>query len=112
MEGGADAGTVRPMRRSVPATLAIGCALALLAGPAPASTATPLPGAAAPTTGPVRSEDARLAASAVRTRVSTSAANTRISTVLRTRTRSKILGAIVLLIILGLIRGRGGARGR
>ena len=41
----------------------------------------------------MRSEDARLAASAVRTRVSTSAANTRITQVLRTRTRSKILGA-------------------
>ncbi len=69
------------MRPLGPAALAVGCALTLLAGTAPASAMAPLP-----------RDDRVLTVSAAPARVSTSAANTRISKVLATRTTSKVLG--------------------
>ncbi|HYN56241.1 MAG TPA: D-alanyl-D-alanine carboxypeptidase [Motilibacterales bacterium] len=82
------------MHRSPTATIALGCALTLLAGAAPAAVAAPAAGTA---TAPARNgvnvaEDARVSSSATRSRVATSAANTRINQVLRKRTTSKILG--------------------
>lgn len=82
------------MRRSVPSALALSCTVALLAGTAPANATAPLAATPAPAslTSIAASDDARVAASSTRSRVSTSAANTRIRQVLRTRSTSKILG--------------------
>jgi serine-type D-Ala-D-Ala carboxypeptidase/endopeptidase (penicillin-binding protein 4) len=81
------------MRRSGPATLAIGCAVALLSGVAPASASAtpPTPTLQRSVVGSAQSDDTR-AASAVRTRVPTSTANARIGQVLAKRSSSKILG--------------------
>ena len=81
------------MRRLRSATVAIGCAVALLAGTAPASATTPLPTTSRQVKVPstARSDDTR-AASALRTRVSTSTANARIGEVLAKRSSSTILG--------------------
>ncbi len=65
----------------LPSALAVGCALTLLAGTAPASAVVRPPLA-----------DHVLTVSGTPARVSTSAANTRISKVLGTRTKSKVLG--------------------
>jgi serine-type D-Ala-D-Ala carboxypeptidase/endopeptidase (penicillin-binding protein 4) len=82
------------MRRSGPAaTLAIGCAVALLAGTAPASASAHLSSTTQQlhAVGTVRADDTR-AASSPRTRVSTSTANARIGRVLAKRSSSRILG--------------------
>jgi D-alanyl-D-alanine carboxypeptidase/D-alanyl-D-alanine-endopeptidase (penicillin-binding protein 4) len=82
------------MRRPGPATLAIGCAVALLAGTAPASASAPPPATVRQlnVVGTAQSDDTRAAASALRARVSTSTANARIGQVLAKRSSSKILG--------------------
>ncbi len=82
------------MRRTARTTFALGCAVVLLTGAAPASATAP-PTVASPRASVASlasSDDARVSASTTRTRVSTSSANTRISQVLRTRSTSKILG--------------------
>jgi D-alanyl-D-alanine carboxypeptidase/D-alanyl-D-alanine-endopeptidase (penicillin-binding protein 4) len=81
---------MRPLRSTI---VAIGCAVAVLAGTAPASATTPLPTTSlqVKVPGTARSDDTR-AASALRTRVSTSTANARIGEVLAKRSSSKILG--------------------
>ena len=82
------------MRHSGPAaTAAIGCAVVLLAGTAPASATGPQPATSLQVNvvGSAQSDVPR-AASALRTRASTSAANARIGQVLAKRSSSKILG--------------------
>jgi serine-type D-Ala-D-Ala carboxypeptidase/endopeptidase (penicillin-binding protein 4) len=81
------------MRRPGPTALAIGCAVALLAGTAPASATAPLPSSSpqALSTGAARADESRVVV-ATRTRVSTTSANARISQVLAKRSSSKVLG--------------------
>ncbi len=81
------------MRPTAPTTLALGCALALMAGTAPAAAGVHPPGSSTTIAASTdRSDDARLAVSATRTRVATTSANARIGQVLRKRSASKILG--------------------
>jgi D-alanyl-D-alanine carboxypeptidase/D-alanyl-D-alanine-endopeptidase (penicillin-binding protein 4) len=81
------------MRRPGPIALAIGCAVALLAGTAPASATAPLPSSSpqALATGAAKADESRVVV-ATRTRVSTTTANARISQVLAKRSSSKALG--------------------
>lgn len=71
----------------------MGCAVALLAGTAPASATAPLPTGSPPahTAGAARSDESPVVV-AKRTRVSTTTANARISQVLAKRSSSKVLG--------------------
>jgi D-alanyl-D-alanine carboxypeptidase/D-alanyl-D-alanine-endopeptidase (penicillin-binding protein 4) len=81
------------MRQPGPAALAIGCAVALLMGAAPASATTPLPTGSpqAVATGGVRADESRVALAQL-TRLPTTTANARISQVLVKRSSSRVLG--------------------
>ncbi len=82
------------MRRPAPASLAIGCVVALLAGMAPAhaTTGPPVVSGHVRASGIAASDGSGVAASATRARVSTASANARIGQVLARRSSSKVLG--------------------
>jgi D-alanyl-D-alanine carboxypeptidase/D-alanyl-D-alanine-endopeptidase (penicillin-binding protein 4) len=82
------------MRRTAPASLAIGCVVALLAGmtPASATTGPPVVSGQVRASGIAGSDHSTVAASATRARASTATANARIGQVLARRSTSKVLG--------------------